>query len=75
MRYHVPIGVIAVGHGSTSIRQWLPKGERFTTPPTMSKFVRSIAPGVWECDDTLFEGMMAAIKRAGPRGFRALLWH
>jgi hypothetical protein len=74
-RYHVPIGVLAVGHGSTSIRQWLPKGERFATPPTMSKFVHSIAPGVWECDGTLFEGMMAAIKRAGPRGFRALLWH
>jgi hypothetical protein len=74
-KYGVPIGVAAVGHGSTSVRQWLPKGERFAIPPTMPKFVHSIAPGVWECDGTLFDGMMAAVRRLGPNGFRALLWH
>lgn len=74
-KYHVPVGVVAVGHGSTSVRQWLPKGERFAVPPTMGKFVRSVAPGVWECDGTLFDGMMAAIQRVGRDGFRALLWH
>jgi hypothetical protein len=74
-RIHVPIGVIAVGHGSTSVRQWLPRGERFATPPTMTKFVQNVAPGVWECDGTLFDGMMAAIRRLAPGGFRALLWH
>jgi hypothetical protein len=74
-RYRVPIGVVAVGHGSTSVRQWLPTGERFAVPPTMGKFVHAIAPGVWECDGTLFDGMMAAIQRLSQGGFRALLWH
>ena len=74
-RHRVPIGVVAVGHGSTSVRQWLPKGERFTVPPTMGKFVHAVAPNVWECDGTLFDGMLAAIQRFSPGGFRALLWH
>jgi hypothetical protein len=74
-RYQVPIGVAAVGHGSTSVRQWLPEGERFGVAPTMGKFVRAIAPGVWESDGTLFHGMMAAIDAFGRGGFRALLWH
>jgi hypothetical protein len=71
----VPIGVVAVGHGSTSVRQWLPKGEQFSSPPTMSKFVHEASPGIWESDGTLFDGMMAWIQRLGPHGFRALLWH
>jgi hypothetical protein len=72
---HVPIGVVAVGHGSTSVRQWLPKGERFSSPTTMSKFVHEASPGSWESDGTLFDGMIAWIQRLGPSGFRALLWH
>jgi hypothetical protein len=80
-KYHVPIAVAAVGHGSTSVRQWLPKGVRFLAQPTMTKFTTEAAPGVWECDGTLFRGMMARIRQLdsfgprGHRGFRALLWH
>ena len=74
-KYRVPIGVAAVGHGSTSVRQWLPKGDRFNTPPTMSKFVRNVGPGVWESDGVLFDGMMKIISALGRGGFRALLWH
>lgn len=74
-RYHVPIGIACVGHGSTSVRQWLPAGERFALPPTMSKYVRPTASGGWESDGTLFDGMMARIRQLGPNGFRALLWH
>ncbi len=80
-KFHVPIGIASVGHGSTSVRQWLPKGRRFKTQPTMTKFTSEVAPGVWECDGTLFNGMMARIQeldRFAPRGkhgFRALLWH
>jgi hypothetical protein len=72
---HVPIGVAAVGHGSTSVRQWLPGGSRFAVPPTMGKFVSQIGPDEWQCDGTLFEGMMKVVRRFGPGGFRALLWH
>lgn len=74
-KYRVPIGVADVGHGSTSVRQWLPSGERFALPPTMSKYVHRTAAGNWESDGTLFNGMMARIRQLSPNGFRALLWH
>ncbi len=74
-KYRVPVGVAAVGHGSTSVRQWLPKGSRFDTPPTMGKFVTKVGEHEWECDGTLFDGMMKAIGQLGHGGFRALLWH
>jgi Carbohydrate esterase, sialic acid-specific acetylesterase len=74
-KYRVPIGVAAVGHGSTSVRQWLPKGDRFSTPPTMSEFVHNVAPGVWESDGVLFDGMLKVLSALGRKGFRALLWH
>jgi hypothetical protein len=75
LKYRVPIAVVSVGHGSTSVRQWLPKGERFDVPPTKMKFVKQVSPKVWECDGTLFAGMMQQIEQLGPGGFRALLWH
>ena len=74
-KYRVPVGVAAVGHGSTSVRQWLPKGSRFDTPPTMGKYVAKVAENEWECDGTLFDGMMKVIHQLGRGGFRALLWH
>lgn len=74
-KYHVPIGIASVGYGGTSVRQWLPKGGRFTSPSTVPKFVTEVKPGVWECDGALFNGMMERIRELGPHGFRALLWH
>jgi len=74
-KYRVPIGVASVGHGSTSVRQWLPAGSRVDVPPTMGKFIHPLAQHTGECDGTLFEGMMKVIRQFGPQGFRALLWH
>jgi len=74
-KYRVPIGVACVGHGSTSVRQWLPKGERMTAPPTMTRFVTALGPGAWESGGQLFDGMMRRIRQLGPQGFRTLLWH
>jgi hypothetical protein len=74
-RLHVPIGVVCVGHGSTSVRQWLPKGGRMTTQPTMTRFVIPAGAGEWESTGQLFDGMMQRIRQLGPHGFRALLWH
>jgi hypothetical protein len=74
-RYRVPIAVASVGHGSTSVRQWLPKGERFDVPPTKLAFVKQISPTTWESEGTLFAGMMQQIQQLGPGGIRALLWH
>ncbi|HWF47475.1 MAG TPA: sialate O-acetylesterase [Bryobacteraceae bacterium] len=74
-KYHVPIGVACVGYGGTSVRQWLPEGDQFSTPPTTSKFVRQTNSGAWTSDGTLFNGMMKRIDKLGHHGFRALLWH
>jgi len=74
-RYRVPIAVACVGHGSTSVRQWLPKGERIKVPPTKMNFVIPNSDGAWESTGELFDGMMKRIKQPGPSGFRSLLWH
>ena len=74
-KYHVPIGIASVGHGSTSVRQWLPVGEPILKMPTMAKFVLRKADGSLMSDGTLFNGMMERIEQLGPHGFRALLWH
>ena len=74
-KYHVPIGVAAVGHGSTSVRQWLPAGTPVQVMPTMTKFITHNSDGELVCDGTLFNGMMDRIHQLGEHGFRALLWH
>jgi hypothetical protein len=74
-KYHVPIGIAAVGHGSTSVRQWLPAGTPISVMPTMTRFITHNAAGQLVCNGTLFNGMMQRIHQLGPHGFRALLWH
>lgn len=74
-RYQVPIGVASVGHGSTSVRQWLPAGEPIEVMPTMTRYVTRTSDGVLVSDGTLFNGMMHRIEQLGPHGFRAVLWH
>lgn len=74
-RLHVPIAVACVGHGSTSVRQWLPKGERYKTQPTMTRFAIAAGPNAWESTGQLFDGLMQRIAQLGDHGFRALLWH
>jgi hypothetical protein len=74
-RYHVPIGIASVGHGSTSVRQWLPADTPIHVMPTMPRFVRINSDGTLVSDGTLFAGMMLRIHQLGSHGFRALLWH
>jgi len=74
-KYHVPIGVASVGHGSTSVRQWLPAGDPVEVMPTMTKYVTQSPEGTLVSDGTLFNGMMQRIESFGPHGFRAVLWH
>jgi hypothetical protein len=71
----VPIGVASTGSGATSVRQWLPKGERMKNLPTIASHVRAVGPGEWECTGALFDGLMKRINALGPRGCRAVLWH
>ncbi len=74
-KYKVPIGIASVGHGSTSVRQWLPAGEPIKVMPTMTKYVSRNADGALVSDGTLFDGMMRRMQQLGPHGFRAVLWH
>lgn len=73
--YHVPIGIASVGHGSTSVRQWLPAGTPVLVMPTMPKFVTTTSDGTLVSDGTLYRGLLERIHELGPHGFRALLWH
>jgi hypothetical protein len=77
-KYGVPIGVASVGHGSTSVRQWLPKGQPVQVMPTRENFVVRRS-GALVSDGTLFEGMMKRIDELDTQseghGFRAVLWH
>ena len=73
--YKVPVGVASVGSGGTSVRQWLPRGDRFRSPPTSARFVVAAGNGEWESTGQLFDGMLERIGQLGPRGFRAVLWH
>jgi Carbohydrate esterase, sialic acid-specific acetylesterase len=74
-RYHVPIAVAPVGHGSTSVRQWLPAGSPVYVMPTMPRFIAHDEQNQLVSDGTLFDGMMKRIDQLGKDGFRALLWH
>ena len=74
-RFDVPVGFIACGIGATSVREWLPKGVSFPNPPTIESRVRRLPDGRWESKGEAFESFVARIKQAGPRGFRAVLWH
>ncbi len=74
-RYGVPIGIASVGHGSTSVRQWLPAGEHIEVMPTITKYVIREPEGTLVSDGTLFNGMIARMRQLGTHGFRAVLWH
>jgi hypothetical protein len=74
-RLHVPVGVASVGAGSTSVRQWLPEGDRFASQPTAPKFVLQAGTGEWASDGHLFAGLVARMQQLGNQGFRAVLWH
>jgi hypothetical protein len=74
-RYHVPIGIASVGHGSTSVRQWLPADTPVNVMPTMTRYIKTDPAGTLVSDGTLIAGMMLRIHQLGDHGFRALLWH
>ena len=74
-KYHVPVALAATGVGSTSVREWLPKGEKMQCQPTTGKNVVSIGPHEWACTGVLFDKLMRRCAALGPRRFRAVLWH
>jgi hypothetical protein len=73
--FHVPIGIVATGIGSTSVREWLPAGTRLSNLPPLTRNVVTVGDGQWESSGKIFEGFTAHMKELGPDGFRAVLWH
>jgi hypothetical protein len=74
-KYHVPIAIASTGHGATSVRQWLTKGEKIEVHPTLDSFVKTVGPNQWECTGALYDHLMKRVETLGPHGFRAILWH
>jgi len=73
--FHVPVGIVALGIGSTSVREWLPGGICFTHPTMTGRNMVAVAPGQWAATGTIFTNFVARMKTFGPHGFRAVLWH
>jgi pimeloyl-ACP methyl ester carboxylesterase/lysophospholipase L1-like esterase len=74
-KYKVPIGIASTGAGATSVREWLPKGEKMRHQPTTGANVRPVGPGEWESTGKLYAGLVKRIEALGPRGCRGVLWH
>jgi hypothetical protein len=74
-KFGVPIGFIPIGIGATSVREWLPAGVTFPSPPTILSRVTKRPDGSWESNGAAFGTLVSRLKHFGPRGFRAVLWH
>lgn len=74
-QHNVPVGIVACGIGATSVREWLPKGTRFTIPPTLTGRVEKIQGGEWQSKGEAFDMLINRMKLLGKYGFRAVLWH
>lgn len=74
-KFGVPIGFIPIGIGATSVREWLPTGVAFPSPPTILSRVTKRPDGNWESKGVAYEALVSRLKQFGPRGFRAVLWH
>lgn len=74
-KFGVPIGFIPIGIGATSVREWLPAGVAFPSPPTILSRVTKRPDGSWESKGAAYGTLVSRLKEFGPHGFRAVLWH
>jgi hypothetical protein len=75
LRFKVPIGIVAIGVGSTSVREWLPKGDAMAAPPDTGRNTVYSGPDSWTSTGELFTRITDVETQFGTNGFRALLWH
>jgi len=74
-KFHVPVALLPLGVGSTSVREWLPRGELMAAPPTTGLNTLTVGSNRWASSGMLFEKIAAAERFLGTNGFRAVLWH
>lgn len=74
-KFGVPVGIVSTGVGATSVREWLPKGERFPNPPTIMNKVDAHPEGGWVSKGEVYRNFLSKVNLLGLYGFRAVLWH
>jgi hypothetical protein len=74
-KFHVPVALVPLGVGSTSVREWLPKGDVVAAPSDTGKNLECVASNRWVCTGELFSHIVQAEELLGTNGFRAVLWH
>lgn len=74
-RFKVPIGIVPIGVGSTSVREWLPRGDAMAAPPTTGLNTILIGSNRWVSAGDLFDKIVSVENEFGTNGFRAVLWH
>lgn len=74
-RLHVPVGVVCIGVGSTSVREWLPAGRTMSAPPTTGLHCVVLAGGQLVSSGELFEKLAGRLRHFPAQGVRAVLWH
>lgn len=73
-RLGVPVGLVPVAAGGTSVREWLPKGIKFKQNTTTGKGVKAVGD-LFEASGELFDKLTRPMKALGAGSFRAVLWH
>jgi hypothetical protein len=74
-KFKVPVGIVPIAVGSTSVREWLPRGDVMAAPPTTGRNTILIDSNAWVSAGDLFDKILSAEKQFGTNGFRAVLWH
>jgi hypothetical protein len=73
--FHVPVGFVAMGVGSTSVREWLPGGTVLKHLPPLTRNVVTNSDGQWIVSGKIYKNFITRMKQLGTNGFRAVLWH
>ncbi len=74
-RFNVPIGIVAIAEGSTSVREWLPKNDSIVALPDTGRNVIMVGSNSWVAAGELYDRIISTQQMLGSNGFRALLWH
>lgn len=74
-KFNAPIGLVAIGVGATSVREWLPGGDAIAAPPDTGLHTILVASNSWVSTGELFDRITGVEKQFGINGFRAVLWH
>jgi len=74
-RLKMLMGIVDMGIGATSVREWLPRDTSIANPPTHTGNVVTVGPERWESTGHIFATFAKGMKQLEPNGFRAVLWH